>query len=698
MADLSSLFSPSRVAVVGATDRKGSVGRAIMENLLNTFDGSVVPVNPSRNEVLGEPCVETLSEAASVDLAIVIVPADAAIDVAREAGESGIEHLVIISAGFEEAGTAGAERSKRLEEVVEEYDLTVVGPNSLGVMSTPVGLNATFGPSIAPSGPVSFMSQSGAIVTAVLDWAREEGIGFRHIVSLGNKIDVDEAALLEAWAADEGTDVIIGYLESVPRGRRFMEAAERISADTPVVLVKAGRTDAGAQAASSHTGAMAGSDRVVDAAFSQSGVVRAASIADLFDAAEVLAGQPVPTGAGLGIVSNAGGPAVMATDAAASAGLELADLSAETVDGLADSLPSAADPYNPVDILGDAGLDRFRTTFEIVATDPGVDAVLVLSAPIATLDYADLADEIVGMQQTHGLPTVTCLMGGRQSTEEAADRLRQAGIPNYFDPARAVNALGAIETYRRRQARPDDAPPAREVDETRAADILANARNADRQTVGLEAMDLFDAYGIDTPEGGLATDPFEAVELADSLPGDAVVMKIVSPEISHKTDIGGVRIGVPAAEVADAYEDLVTRAHRHRPDASVLGIYVQELLDLDDAVEVIVGANRDPQFGPVLLFGLGGIFVELLEDVTVRVAPIGEATADAMLDDIDAAALLRGARGRPPVDRASVVDALLGVDRLIRDHDDILELDINPLVATPDGAIAIDLRLTLEAT
>lgn len=698
MDELAGLFSPSRVAVVGATDRQGAVGGAIFRNLLEDFEGEVVAVNPTRDTVMGERCVDSLAEAGEVDVAIIIVPADTVLEVAEEAGSLGITKLVVISAGFEEAGTAGAQRSMKLDEIAERHGLTIIGPNSLGIMSTPNGLNATFGPRIADPGPISFMSQSGAIVTAVVDWARDQGIGFRHIVSLGNKLDVDEASLLDAWAGDAGTKVIIGYLESVPRGRRFMEVAEQVSAETPVVLVKSGRTDAGAQAASSHTGAMAGSDRVVDAAFDQSGVVRAATIADLFDAADALAGQPVPAGDGLGIVSNAGGPAVMATDAAADAGLTLADLSGTTVDRLRDVLPTAADPFNPVDILGDADLDRFGRSLELVAADDEVDAMLVLSAPIATLEYDDLAAEIVRVQADYGLPTVACLMGGQELTEAATARLRAAGIPNYFDPARAVASLGSMETYRRRQARPADHPPPRTIDEGRADEILSKARTADRQMVGLEAMELLDAYGIEVPSGGLTSDPDEAVELAESIGGDGVVMKIVSPDISHKTDIGGVRVGVPLEEVHDTYEDLVTRARRHRRDASILGVYVQKQLDLSDAVEVIIGANRDPQFGPVVLFGLGGIFVEVLEDVTVRVAPLGEATARRMLDDIEAAPLLRGARGRPAVDHDAIVDALLGIDRLIRDHEDILELDINPLVATADGAYAIDLRITLEAT
>ncbi len=696
MDALGALFAPESVAVVGATDRHGAVGRAILENLLADFGGRIVPVNPSRDRVLDIDCVDSLEAAGEVDVVIVVVPAEAALDTVERAGELGITHLIVISAGFEEAGEAGAERSRRLAALADRYDLTIIGPNSLGVMSTPSNFNATFAHRMAMPGPISFMSQSGAFVTAVLDWAGDHDIGFRHIVSLGNKVDVDEAALLEAWGEDPDTDVIIGYLESVPRGRRFMDAASAVSSETPVVLVKAGRTDAGAQAASSHTGAMAGSDRVVEAAFSQAGVVRARSASDLFDAAQVLAGLPIPEGSGLGIVSNAGGPAVLATDAAADVGLELAEFNAGTLERLTDLLPDAADPYNPVDILGDADIPRFEAVLDAVIADEQVDAVLVLSAPLALLDYGELGETLARMQQTHEVPMVTCLMGGREQTEKAVTHLRDRSIPNYFDPARAVDALAALDTYRRRQERPTAEAVDLGVDHASADAVLQTARDRDRSMLGLEALDLLEAYGIAVPEGRLVDDPKEAAAYAQTLSSDEVVLKIVSPDVSHKSDVGGVRIGIPPADVEATFEDIVTRVRNYRSDASILGIYVQEQLDLSDAVEVIVGANRDPQFGPVVLFGLGGIFVEILEDVTLRVAPVDRAGASEMLDAIDAAAVLRGARGRPPIDRDAVVETIVAISQLMMDHPEVLELDINPLIATPTQAYAIDLRLTIE--
>ncbi|MFP4591219.1 MAG: acetate--CoA ligase family protein [Halobacteriales archaeon] len=696
MEGLDALVRPRRVAVVGATDREGAVGRAILENLRASYEGEVVPVNPNHETVLGQDCVANLAAAGDVDLAVVVVPPEVAIRVAEEAGEAGVRALVVITAGFEEAGEAGAERAARLAAIAERYDLRVVGPNSLGVMSTASGLNATFAQRMPAAGSVSFMSQSGAFVTAVLDWAGDQGIGFRHVVSLGNKLDVDEATLLERWNDDPGTEAIIGYVESIERGRRFMDAARRVTPETPVVLVKAGRTEAGAKAAASHTGAMAGSERVIDAALAQTGVVRSPTASGLFDAAQALAGQPVPDGPGVAIVSNAGGPAVLATDATAETDLVLAEFADETLERLGEVLPPAADPYNPVDIIGDADVERFRRTLEVVADDPGVDMLLTLSAPLALLDYADLAAMISSVNESIDLPIVACLMGGREQTDAARERLAARDIPNFVDPARAVGALDALETYRRHCERPVPSPPPREVDRERAAAVLEAARTRDRPTLGLEALGLLEAYGIATPAGGLATSPAEAARLAADVPGDAVVLKVVSPEVSHKSDIGGVRVGVPVEEVPEAYEDLATRVHSYREDARLLGVYVQELVDLDDAVEVIVGANRDPQFGPAVLFGLGGIFVELLEDVTLRVTPVDEPTARSMLDEVAAAPVLRGARGRPQVDRDGIVDAILGVAALVEDHPEVLELDINPLVATPEGVLAADLRLTID--
>ncbi|QSW98665.1 acetate--CoA ligase family protein [Haloterrigena alkaliphila] len=694
MGRLAELFDPETVAVVGATDREGAVGRAITENLLDGFDGEVVPINPGRDEVLGLECYPDVSSAPPIDLAVLVVPPDIVIDSLRELGEAGTRDVVVITAGFSETGGEGAERERQLREVADEYDLNVVGPNSLGVMSTPTGMNATFGPENALEGSISFMSQSGAFITAVLDWANEQGIGFQDVVSLGNKTVLDETDFVREWGDDPNTDVVIGYLEDVADGQGFLEAAREVTDDTPIVLVKSGRTDAGAQAASSHTGAIAGSERAYEAGLEQAGVLRARSVQELFDYARALAGLPEPESDGVAVVTNAGGPGVLTTDAVGDSTLEMANFTDETIARLAEAMPDEANVYNPIDAIGDADVDRFGEALEIALEDPNVGSAVVVAAPTAVLSYDELAERVIDELEAHDTPVVTCLMGGKRA-RDAEETLRESGIPNYFDPSRAVSGLDALARFRDIRERTIDEPERFDVDRERAREILARADRSDDNRLGVESMDLLDAYGIPTPQGEIVDDPGRAREVAESIAGD-VVMKIVSPDISHKSDIGGVKVGVPDEEVYDAYEDLVARARNYQPDATILGVQVQELLDLERATETIVGMNRDPQFGPLLLFGLGGIFVEILEDTSVRVAPIGEGEAREMVDEIQAAPLLRGARGREPADVEGVVETIQRLSQLVTEFPAILELDVNPLVAGPDGVQAIDLRLTVD--
>ena len=675
MGTLAGLFAPDRIAVVGATDREGSVGRAIMRNLGSGFDGTVIPVNPGRETVFGEPALDGVGDA-DADLAVVVVPPDAVVPVVREAGEAGIRSVVVITAGFGEAGSEGAARESELVEVAAAYDIDLVGPNSLGIMSTPVGMNATFGPEDAAAGGLSFMSQSGAFITAVLDWANEQGLGFNDVVSLGNKAVLDESDFVEAWGGDDGTDVVIGYLEGIKDGDAFIRTAREVTPETPVVVVKSGRTDAGAQAASSHTGTIAGSEQAYEAGLDQAGVIRADSVQELFDAARVLEGQPRPDRDTVAVVTNAGGPGVMATDAVGDSKISMASLADDTLEALSAALPAEGNIYNPVDVVGDAGNDRFNSALDVVLDDESVGSVIVLACPTAVLDYEQLARDTVALQADHGKPVAACLMGGAR-VEAAETALSAAGIPNYFDPARAVYALDTLAEYRTITQREYEDPTTFDVDRERARAILSTVADRDDARLGVEAMGLLDAYGIRTPDG-------------------EVVMKIVSPDILHKSDVGGVEIGVADSEVADTYADLVSRARRYQPDAAILGVQVQEMVDLDDGVETIVGMNRDPQFGPLVLFGLGGIFVEILEDTTCRVAPVSEPEAAAMTREIDAAPLLRGARGRDPVAIDVVVETIQRLSQLVTDFPAILELDINPLVATPDGVAAVDVRLTVD--
>ncbi|MFC3959854.1 acetate--CoA ligase family protein [Halovivax cerinus] len=694
MGRFSGLFRPDRVGIVGATDREGSVGRSLVTNLDEHFDGEIVPINPGRDTVLGYDCYPDVASAPSIDLGVVVVPPSAVLDAVRDLGEAGTTNVVVITAGFGESGSEGARRERELRAVAEEYDIDLVGPNSLGVMSTPAGLNATFGPDIAREGSISFMSQSGAFITAVLDWANEEGISFRHVVSVGNKAVLDEVDFLRAWDEDEGTDVIVGYLEGIEDGQAFVQAAREVTSETPVVLVKSGRTDAGAQAASSHTGAIAGSEEAYEAGLDQAGVIRASTVEELFDYARGLSGLSTLESEGVAIVTNAGGPGVLTTDAVGDSSLELASFDDDTIEVLTAAMPEEAAVYNPIDVIGDADVDRFRTALERALADPNVGSAIVVSAPTAVLAYEDLAEMVLDVRDSYETPIVTCLMGGSR-VDTAEGILRDAGVPNYFDPSRAVAGLDALARHDEITGRAADDPTAYDVDRERARSILERAADRTDNRLGVESMDLLDAYGIPTPTSAIVDDPVRARDVADDIDGD-VVMKIVSPDISHKSDIGGVAVGVPTEEVEDTYEDLVARARNYQPNASILGVQVQEMVDLDAATETIVGMNRDPQFGPLLLFGLGGIFVEILEDTSIRVAPIGETEARSMVDEITAAPLLRGARGREPADIDAIVETLGRLSQLVTDFPALVELDVNPLVAGPDGVQAIDLRATVD--
>ena len=693
MGTLTELFAPDRIAVVGATAREGSIGRAVMSNLKRDFDGEIVPVNPNYEEVMGVSCVDEVGVAAA-DMAVIVVPPKIAVPAVRQAGEAGVKSVVVITAGFGETGSDGASREQELKEIATEYDIDLVGPNSLGIMSTPNGMNASFGPDSPEPGKLSFMSQSGAFITAVLDWASDEGVGFKDVASLGNKAVLDETDFVDHWGDDPDTDVIIGYLEGISSGRDFIDTAREVTKDTPIVLVKSGRTDAGAQAASSHTGTIAGSEQAYEAGLDQAGVLRAESVQDLFDAAQMLANQPVPENNDVAVITNAGGPGVMSTDAVGDSSLSMASFEEETLGAFSEQLPPEGNIYNPVDIVGDADVKRFRDALDIALADENVGSAMVLSCPTAVLDYEQLAAETVEMREKHGKPVAACFMGG-DSVNASVDILSAAGIPNYFDPSRAIGALDSLWTYRQIQRREYDAPVEFDVDREAAREILERVEERDDNRLGVEAMGLLKAYGIPMPESDIVDSPEDALEVAKRIDGD-VVMKIVSPDILHKSDIGGVKVGVSDAEIEDAFEDIVTRARNYQPDANLLGIQVQEMADLDSGTETIVGMNRDPQFGPLMMFGLGGIFVEVLEDTTFRVAPVSESEAREMTEEIKTAPLLRGARGRDPADVDGIVETIQRLSQLVADFPAIMEFDINPLVATPDGVDAVDIRLTVD--
>ena len=695
---LNRFFNPNAVAVVGASSKPGKVGHAILRNLASSgFQGPIYPVNPHADEILGLKCHRSVVEIEGpVDLAVVVVPAPAVVPVVEECGEKGIGGAVVISAGFKESGPEGLARERELEEVARKLGIRVVGPNCLGVMSTGSGLNATFAEGMPKRGNVSLMSQSGALATAIIDWSIQQGIGYSKFVSFGNGVDVGVVDLLRAWEDDEETTVIVAYIEGLPNGPEFIEVARRVSLKKPVIVVKSGSTQAGARAVSSHTGSLAGSEHAYNAAFLQSGVIRAHSMEELFDLAVAFAYQGPPRGRSVGIVTNAGGPGIMATDAADRAGLRLASLEQDTVQALREKLPEAANFYNPVDVLGDADAERYRYAAEHLLRDENVDGVIAVLTPQAMTRAKEVAEEVASVAAGSKKPVLACFMGGG-AMEEAVEVLNDSRVPVYSYPERAVQALARMAEYQEWLDEPPD-EYIRVVPYTGGVRrVFEAARVEGRLDLGeVEAREVLKAYGLRVPESEVARSGEEAAEQAEKI-GFPVVMKIVSPDILHKSDIGGVRIGIrDRQEATDAYDLMMLRVRRFMPDADLRGVLVQEMIQ--GGREVIIGSTRDPQFGPLVMFGLGGIYVEVLKDVSFRVAPVGERHARRMVDEIRSAALLRGARGEKGSDIEAIVNTVLVVSQLVTDFPEILEMDINPLKVgeVGEGAVAVDARITIS--
>jgi len=695
---LQKFFEPDSVAIIGASTKPGKVGHDILRNMLTGgFQGEVHPVNPHADEILGTKCYPRVTEVeGTVDLAVIVVPAAAVLSVTQDCGEKGIGSAIVISAGFKEAGPEGLERERELGKLARELGIRVVGPNCLGVMSTSSGLNATFAAGMPKRGNVSLMSQSGALATAIIDWSIQQGVGYSKFVSFGNGVDVGVVDLLRAWEDDEETKVIVAYIEGLPNGAEFMQVAQRVSEKKPIIVVKSGGTQAGARAVSSHTGSLAGSEQAYDAAFMQSGVIRAHSVEELFDLAVAFSYQGPPRGRSVGIVTNAGGPGIMATDAVERDGLRLAGLDQETIRALREKLPEAANFYNPVDVLGDAEADRYTYAAEHLLGDGNVDSVVAVLTPQAMTHPKETAEGLASVASQSEKPVLACFMGGN-AMDGALEVLNERRVPVYPYPERAVHSLARMAEYREWLDEPAD-EYIRVVPYTQGVDRVFDAARAEgRVNLGeIEAREVLKAYGLRIPESYVASSAEEAAEHADKI-GFPVVMKIISPDILHKSDIGGVRVGIrDRQEAVDAYDLMMLRVQRYAPDAVLRGVFVQELIQTGR--EVIVGSTRDPQFGPLVMFGLGGIYVEVLKDVSFRIAPLGKRHARRMIDEIRSAALLRGARGEKPSDIDAIVDTLLVVSQLVTDFPEIVEMDINPLKVgdVGDGAVAVDARITIS--
>lgn len=696
---LEAIFAPRSIAVVGASPDPSKLGHRILKNILDAgYPGHVFPIHPSAPHVLNLPAYPSVEQVPEpVDLAVIVVPAAVVPDVAEACGRAGVKGLVVISAGFKEVGPEGRALEMRLLEIVQRYGMRMIGPNCLGVIDTTTRLNASFAALYPHPGQIAFMSQSGALCTAILDWSKAQGIGFSRFVSLGNKADVDEVTLLEAWGCDKANNrVILAYLEGISNGDEFVAVARRVTKQIPVIAIKSGATQAGARAASSHTGALAGAEHAYEAAFDQSGVLRARSMQELFDFALAFAYQPLIPGNRLAIVTNAGGPGIIATDAAERSGLKLAELTPATTAALRAALPPTASVYNPIDIIGDARSDRYRVALRAALDDPNVDAVLVLFTPQAISDTEDIAQTIVELASGSVKPVVTSFMGAA-TIGEALRILNDHRIPNYAFPERAVAALAAMVAQRRWVERPPGEYVRFDVDTERVRALFARVRSEGRVELGeLEAREVIEAYGMRLPKSFLAQSPEEAAEIAARI-GFPVVMKISSPDILHKSDIGGVKLGIsdPAA-ARDAYELIEYRARKYSREARIWGVLVQE--QVRKGREVLVGVSRDPQFGPLIAFGLGGIYVEAIRDVAFRLAPVSRQEAAEQVRSIHAFPLLRGVRGEPPADIAAAEEIILRVSQLVTDFPEIVEMDINPLVVynRGEGATVLDARIILR--
>ena len=697
---LEEFFHPKSVAVIGASTSPGKLGYAVLENLVEGgyIDvGTIYPINPKADEILGQKAYPSVLDVpGDIDLAAVVIPYKYVPAVLEECGKKKIPAVVIISAGFREAGMEGLERELELVEIAEKYNIRLIGPNCLGIIDTYTPLNASFSAGTPPKGPMAFMSQSGALGTAILDWAQAGRLGLSKFVSLGNKADVSEIDLLEAWMNDKDTNVILMYSEGLPNGQKFIEVAREATKLKPVVAIKSGVTKSGSRAVSSHTGSLAGSEQAYQAAFHQAGVLRAPDMASMFDMALALGYQPLLKNDRIAIITNAGGPGILATDALERSGMSLARLEVETIQELEKFLPDAASAANPVDVLGDAKGDRYQFALDTVSKDPNVDGIMVVLTPQAMTEIPETAKAIGELSNKIDKPVFACFMG-EAKVEQGIRILKEYDVPNYSFPERASLAFSAMSQYRGITERTDPVYEKFDVDLKAAKKVIDGAKADGRFAIGdAEAWDILKAYGLKIPRSELAKTSQEAVELANDI-GYPVVLKIASPDILHKTDVGGVKVGLESAdEVRDAFDLMIYRTERFLPEAQIWGCQVQEMAP-PGGLEVLIGMNRDPQFGPLVTFGLGGIYVEVLKDVTFRVAPFTKLDAEAMLSEIRSKALLDGVRGKPAVDKEAIVDVLLRMGQLVQDFPEIAEFDINPLIVYPkeQGAIAIDMRLVL---
>ncbi|MFA9453711.1 MAG: acetate--CoA ligase family protein [Candidatus Aminicenantaceae bacterium] len=701
---MDSIFYPQSIAVVGASRHPGSVGHSLLANLIDSrFQGVVYPVNPKARGILGIKCYPNVIEIPDVvDLAVILVPAPMVPDVLEECGKKSIKGAIIISAGFKEVGGAGIELEKRVRTTLERHRIALVGPNCLGVINAdPVSsLNATFGTSMPEEGNIAFMSQSGALCVAVLDYAKESNIGFSKFISMGNKAGLNENELLLYLKDDPKTDVILMYLEDLVDGREFMSIARSITSHPqnpkPIIALKAGRTLTGARAASSHTGSLAGSDKVYDAIFEQCGVIRGNTLEEISDYVKAFSSQPLPKGDNVAIVTNSGGPGILATDACIQNGLLVNPFPASVKKELRSFLSETISLNNPIDLIAEAQSEQYEAALDAILKNSQVHSAIIILTPTAFTKVEKIARSIVNSTKKHRKPVVCCFLGV-YDVSRGIDILEAHGIPAYRFPESAARVIAEMSHFTRWLKRTPTGIKKYKANKIKAREVFEDVRGQGRTfLLEHEAYEVMQAYGFPVIPFSLAKTADQAAKAAGRI-GFPVVLKIASQDVIHKFDFGGVKLNLKnLSEVRRAYTEILKNVRARKPDARITGILVEPMAP--SSMEVILGMNRDPQFGPILMFGLGGIYVEVLQDVTFRLAPIRELTAKMMIKRTRAHTILEGFRGEPPYDTKAVEDCLKRLSQLVTDFDEIQELDINPLLVFEKGkgCMIVDARIILN--
>lgn len=699
MSNLDFIFKPKAVAIVGASTKEGSVGNDIVKNLSQGFSGAVYPVNPKAEEIYGLKCYPSLSAiGAQIDLMLIVVPAAIVPSILEEGGSLGIKGSIIISAGFKEVGNVELENS--IKEICAKHDIALIGPNCLGMINPSLKLNASFAAFSPADGNVAFISQSGALCTAILDSATNMGVGFSKFVSVGNKAVLDEAEILDYLEKDSDTAVVAMYAEQLAEPQKLMAKIKEMSHDekpTPVVVLKSGKTAAGAGASASHTGALAGNDAAYAALFRQSGAIRAESSEELFDYIKIFSTNEIKSASRLAIITNAGGPGVLAVDSVIENGLKIASLSEETKNKLIESLPAAANIHNPVDVLGDARADRFKSAIEAVLSDENVDAALVILTPQSMTEISETAEIIVSSRDFYRKPIVAVFMG-QELVRPGLEILKNKKVAAYSYPELAIRALGVLEKfYQNTQKVLDEPVYFKDVDQAAVSKIFAEAK-AQGVTSFPEAsaLEILEAYKFPILLSRVAHNKTEAESIAKEI-GKKMVLKIVSPDILHKSDAGGIMLSVSPEEAGEKFEEMMTRVAVNRPEAKLEGVLLVEMIT-DPGTELILGSIKDPSLGSTIMLGFGGVYVEILKDVTFGLNPLTRNDVLNMIDNLQAAKILEGARGKSKADKEAIIESVLRLAQLLKDFPEIKEMDINPLLVLEEGrgAKVLDARIVID--